>query len=95
MKPYAFLTDCIHSDGESIRNMVDDPRAYNVEYSTMLAQCEGMLEWAESVGYFRHPNQGLTLKNDWAVSYHRGFYQGQPCYWLDWSRIEHIWVKRS
>jgi len=94
MKDYVFETDCVASDGESIQEMQD--LATDVTYETMLSHCEGMLEYSEELGYERASNRGhgLTLKNDWAVSYHKSFYRGRPCYFFVWSAIENVWVKR-
>ena len=70
--------------------MVDASR--EVTYRTVLKHCDGLLEWAEGMSYFRHPSQGLTLKDDWAVSYHKSVYRGRPCYYVRHSSIEYIWV---
>jgi hypothetical protein len=73
--------------------MVD--AAIDVTYRTMLKHCPGLLDWAESLGYVRYPSQGLTLKNDWHVSYHRSKYRGRRCYYVRHSSIEYIFVESS
>ena len=71
--------------------MVD--QAVEVSYGTVLRHCTDLLQWAGEMGYDRRSNQGLTLKNDWHVSYHKSRYQGYRCYYVCHSGIEYIWVE--
>lgn len=91
MREYVFHTTCIHSTGELINAMTEQAKA--VTYRTMMRHCEGMFEFAKELGYNRSRSQGLTLKRDWAVSFHKSFYGSWPCYYFRWSGIEHIWIK--
>ena len=87
---FHYATCCVESDGESITAMADAAR--DITYRTALKHMTGLLEWARARGYEpRAP--GLTLKNDWSVSYHKSFYQGRRCYYLVWSHIEYIWLQ--
>lgn len=91
---FIYACSCVDcSDGRFITRMVDE--AVDVTYETVLKHCRGLLEWAEQKGYFRHPQQGLTLKNDRHVTYHRSRFKGLPCYYVCWSAIEFIWCKES
>jgi hypothetical protein len=89
---FQYLTCCVNSDAKSIGDMVD--AAIDITYRTMMKHCPGLIDWAVSVGYVRHPSQGLTLKGDWAVSYHRSKYRGRRCYYVRWSAIEYIFVEK-
>jgi len=91
MKEYFFHTTCVGSTGVLINAMINQSKT--VTYRTMMKHCEGMLEFAKELGYYRSRSQGLTLKRDWAVSYRKSFYDGLPCYYFRWSAIEHIWTK--
>lgn len=77
--------DCV----EDLDTMIES--ATDITYRTMLRHCEGLLKWAESRGYDRH----LRLQNDWHVSFHKSTFQGQPCYFLQWSGIEYIWTPQG
>lgn len=94
-KDYVFWTTCVGSVGSLIDEMVDDDISREVTYETMLKHCDGMLETAMSLGYERSKAQGLTIKDDFQVSFHKSFYAGAPCYYFDYSRIEHIWILRG
>jgi hypothetical protein len=96
-RDYVFWTNCVNSVGELINEMVDDDVSKDVTYETMLAHADGMLEKADELGYDRRSNQGagVTLKNDWAVSFHKSFYCGVPCYYFVYSGIEYIWIQKG
>jgi len=93
-KSYVYKTSCVSAKGEDIQAM--QAAAVGMSYRTMLRRCEGLIEKAEELNYVRasHIDHGLTLRNDWHVSYHKSMYRGEPCYYFVWSHIEYIWVKR-
>lgn len=96
MKRYKYMTSCVDlSSGEvdALGEMIQT--ASDVSYRTLLRHCEGLMEWASGKGYEKHPRLGLTLKNDWAVSYHKSTFKGRPCYYIAWSAIEFIWVREE
>lgn len=39
--------------------------------------------------------KGLRLAKDWSVSFYRAVFRGKPCYYMDWSRIDHIFMDPS
>lgn len=88
---YQYHTSCVQSTAKLIEEMID--AAIDVTYRTMLKHCPGLLDWAESVGYERNSRRGLTLKEDYVVSFHRSKYRGRRCYYVRWSAIEHIFVE--
>ena len=69
--------------------------AKSVSYRTVLKNCRGLIEWALSVGYEKSTRIGsrLTLRNDWHVGYYKGTWKGRPCFFVQWSGIEHIWTR--
>jgi hypothetical protein len=71
--------------------MVDQSR--DITYRTFQKHAKGLTDWAREMGYVRDPQHGgLSLKNDWHVSYHKSEYDGRPCYYLVHSAIEYIWT---
>jgi hypothetical protein len=87
-KEYHYETSCVSANAEDINEMTE--AAVQVSYGTLLKHCEGIKEWERNMGY-RRP--GLSLKNDWLVSFWKSKYQGRDCYYICHSAIEHIWVK--
>lgn len=61
----------------------------------MREHCAGFDQWAETMGYVLDPSQGLTVENDQCLSYGKSWFRGVPCYYVDHSRIEYIWVDRE
>jgi hypothetical protein len=95
VKSYHYETSCPECDDrvEALNHMIET--ATEVTYRTMRRHCSGLLDWARNKGYDRHPNQGLTLKNDWHVGFYKSTFEGRPCYFLRWSAMEFIWVKKE
>jgi hypothetical protein len=93
LKAYRYLTNCIGANGRDICDMKD--RAVEVSYRTARSYCEGLIDWACSVGYSRRRSQGLALRDDWHVGYYRSVFRGRRCYYVKWSAIEYIWVKKA
>jgi hypothetical protein len=95
-RKYVYETSCVDIScllADKLTEMIDN--ATDSNYNAMLRNCKGLLEWAREKGYERSVRQGLTLKNDWHVSYHRSTFMGQPCFYLVWSAIEFIWVRKE
>jgi hypothetical protein len=91
-KPYEYETCCIDCDDvDALNAMIEN--AEDSTYQAMLNNCDGLLDWAEEKGYFRHKNGGITLEHDWHVWFFRSTYKDRPCYYLVWSAIEFIWTK--
>jgi hypothetical protein len=91
---FAFRTTCINSTGDAIREMIE--RSTQISYRTF-RRYVSIKEVSEMLGYRRagerHYRGRLTLNKDWAASYYKGEYLGQPCYFVRWSGIEYIWTK--
>lgn len=92
-KRYRYACSCVDSTARLIEPMVDQAR--EVSYATVQRQCSGLVQWSEQHGYARLPANGLTLKNDWHVSYHKSRFRNRPCYYVCWSAIEFIWTLES
>ncbi len=93
---YVFHTDCRSSTAEWIDDMVDN--AKDVSYKEFVRNC--VIEWDEyPYTIYNTPDglrdEGLELENDWSVSWNKGKYRGVPCYFMDHSRIEFIYIKPS
>lgn len=93
MRRFQYYKSCIdHQTNEvpALSKMVDDARDVTLE--TVQRNCIGLEEWARDQGYERDKRHGLTLAQDWAVSFHRSRYNGARCYYIRWSAIEFIWL---
>lgn len=92
-RPFVFYTTCVSAKGEDIEDMVSHDRCREITYRTALKHCQGLLQWADDMGYDRRKDVGLTLKDDWGVSYFKSVFRGEPCYYVVHSGIEHIWLR--
>jgi hypothetical protein len=91
-KRFHYETCCVSAKGEDINEMTSHPKEREVTLATFRRHCSEFADWCKGMGYERG---GLTIGHDWAISYHRSFYQGRPCYYAVHSCIEYIWVKET
>ena len=86
---FTYHTCCINSTLEAINNMTE--RAKKITYKTFIKHVDWR-EVSELLGYELHPANGLILKNDYCVGYYKSVYEGYPCYYIEHSRIEYIFI---
>lgn len=92
-REYSFETTCVGARGKDINAMRDKARP--ITYRTMRQHCGDLKQVAMSLGYEHNTRKGLTLKEDGYVRYYKSTYLSRPCYFLEWSGIEHIWTKQG
>jgi hypothetical protein len=82
------------SPGEQIQNMVD--ASAPVTYETMRRHCEGLADWLlwKGVVFERRGMVRALKESDW-ITFNKSNYDGIPCYYVDWSGIEFIWMQRE
>jgi hypothetical protein len=90
-----YLTCCIDSTCEAIRDLVDSSRL--ISYRTARrkigkAALEATFPAYDWDGKRSRPGY-LPLKADWHVSYHKGRYLGRQVYYVRHSAIEYIFSK--
>jgi len=90
---YQYLTNCVgiaERDVVHLLAMIDAGR--EITYRT-LQQHVGRDSLADMFPFYNWDQQGgLTMINDYAVSYHKSTYKGRRCYYVRHSAIEYIWV---
>jgi hypothetical protein len=89
-KPYRYVHGCPQSTAEDINALTDDSVMTEVSRRTFVRHTndQDRRELERALGY--GPWFGIT--RDWHVSYHKSVYRGVPCYYLQHSRIEHIFT---
>ena len=87
---YRYIGSCVDSTAEDIHAMRDATE--DIDFATFSEHADEWEKWAADAGYDPVGSDGLTLAEDWHVSYHRSQYRGRPCIYLVWSAYEHIWV---
>jgi len=86
-RPFHFHTSCVHSTAELIDEMCD--QAEDVEWGEILENCAEVEDWVASLGPY---DEWFHITDDDHVSFHKSRYDGQDCYYVQWSGIEFIWV---
>ena len=96
MRKYSYYKSCVDFgplDVWWLNEMIDDERTIDITLRTFKAHCAGVDEWATHQGYELDKRRGLTMANDYAISFHRSYFRGVRCYYIKWSAIEFIWRK--
>ena len=88
---YELVTRCVdQQDPQPLFDMYD--RAREIGFTTF-ARRTNWRDVAQKLGYAVGTKSGLHLRKDYAVRFYRSMWLGQICYYMDWSRIEHIFLK--
>lgn len=99
MKRYVYYANCVswhpddvHRPGGLI-DMIGN--AQDITRKTFAGRVDQkdlkMLE--QMLGYATHHTRGLTMPNDFHVSYHKSKLHGNTCYFFKQSAIEYVFVK--
>lgn len=85
-KDYFYETCCVTANGDDITKMVEESKS--ITWKTLAKHVN--LEEIESV----LPNNNPKLSKDWSVRFYKSKYKGQPCYYIDHSAIEYVFIKK-
>lgn len=93
-RPFVLFTRCVDEQTSEHVDRLDNMTARALEISketffrhVSLPRLAARLGYA----YGRHA-PGLRLTSDRCVRFYRSSWQGKRCYYLDWSRIEHVFL---
>lgn len=89
MRRYRYWECCVGLPGGLVRYISDSDRSGQVSYDTFARHVDLGPMRAEG-----HPaTYRMSCRDNWAISYWRSrLPSGQPVYYFDWSRIEHVFV---
>lgn len=87
---WRYRTNCVQSTAYHINTMVDASKTISRVTFLKYVDRESLNAVEGILGYESHHSQGLTMAQDWHVSYHRSVYRGHPCVYFDHSSIEYI-----
>jgi hypothetical protein len=87
-----YLTSCVDSTYEAIRNLVDNSRSISYRTAHRRIGRAALAEVFPCYDWDRKRSRAcyLPMKADWHVSYHKGRYLGRPVYYVRHSAIEYI-----
>jgi hypothetical protein len=96
-KTWAYLTNCTDCPGGDAGDAISDMTAEAIEIDRTrflrYVNTDSLKRVEEILGYDKHAAQGLTMAQDWHVSYWLGHFRGAPCVYFDWSAMEFIFTK--
>ena len=83
-----FITSCVNSTAELIGTMVDN--AHEITYKTLVRHV-GTAALNELFPFYADV-PGLSLENDYSVSFYKSQFDGHPCVYVVHSAIEYVFV---
>lgn len=90
---FSLATRCVdQKDPHPLFDMYETAR--EVTYATFARRTDWKMV-AKWLGYAVGSKRGLHLRKDYTVRFYRAKWFGQVCYYMDWSRIDHIFLKPS
>jgi len=93
MRKAMYFGNCVGmsmSQVPALHQMIED--ATDITYKTLMQHVDRD-EVASIFTFYDWGNgRDLTLKRDWAVSYHRSKWRGKRCYYIRHSAIEYIFI---
>lgn len=101
-KRYVYMLACPDEPWWPIEDrpgeLIDEMQEGSVEvtYQTMQRHCQGLVDWLLWKGVVDETH-GMVEKlerSSW-IAFKKGFYDGMPCYFVDWSGIEYIWIDKN
>ena len=96
MNEYRFYSTCVAWPRRKMPDLIDMlNRSQDITRKTFIKHVshDDMCLLAVLLGYSRHHKQGLTLKQDWHVSYHRSMLNGNRVYYFKRSGIEYVFTQ--
>jgi DNA-directed RNA polymerase subunit RPC12/RpoP len=94
---FEFYSNCVDCPGDDPGRYIQDMRdeATDITRGTFLRYVgrDALWEVEQRLGYFRYPQQGLTMSGDWHVSYHKGKFRSVSCVFFIYSATEYIFIK--
>jgi len=97
MTEYTFYSTCVgwphpaYEEG-GLSDMISE--ALDISRRAFIANVglERLRQLEKDLGYEPHWTKGLTMAQDFHVSYHRSALYGRRVYFVKWSGIEHVFV---
>jgi hypothetical protein len=92
---FHFYKNCVaHNDSDVrfLEEMIENAQGVTYQELVRAVGVEEVKRVFPQYDWGRDKSHGLKLKDDWAVSYHKSMYGGYPCYYIQHSRIEYVFV---
>ena len=92
---YCFIGACPDLTGPFVNYIQDHEQGVTYDTRVRHVDLDQLNQFKQSVGYGRWES-GLTMKNDWHISYHRSRTpSGRTVYYFVWSHMEYVYVPCS
>lgn len=87
---FEYWGNCINSNANDINSMVDSAR--RVTWKTFKRKVDDAKRFLKDIGAtFKETTDKDIEDSDW-IAFNKGIFKGKPCYFVEWSAIEWIFV---
>ena len=83
------------NDVETLSNMIDTAAIITRRTFLKHVNRDDLRRLESQLGYAKHPTQGLTMSEDWCVTYHKSKLHDEIVYFFTYSAIEYIFKKNG
>ena len=91
MEKLKFRYDCVNPENkEELFHIVDNNQEITFDTFKKRINLEDFKSLCRNLVYAVGKENGLHIKDDWHVSYHKARYHGKPIYFLKHSAIEYV-----
>ena len=92
-RKFIYITNCTVANGNDILEMIET--AKQITFRTFLKNVVHLnfQRLAQKLGYESTSSKGLTIKDDYHVTYWKSKFKGAPCYYFIHSAIEYVFVE--
>ena len=93
---YSYFCNCVGWDSADVDcdgglcDLINDRIEITRETFLKHVSHDELSEIAETMGYFKHPSQGLTMAGDYHIEYFRSRHHGERVYGFRHSAIEYV-----
>jgi len=91
---YCYELSCVDlKDGMPIQEMIN--RSVDIsweEFNKYVSIEQLSMLFGNIYNFDKADNSGLRIQDDYHVSFHKSYYEGTSCYYLDHSSIEYIFL---
>jgi len=83
---------CVEAPAEPLTEMIDNAREITLRTFRKHVDRASFLDLQRQLGYSTGSQKGLHISRDYHVRFYVSKYKGQPCYYINWSAIEHVFM---
>ena len=90
-----YYSNCVNwpsNELEDLEALVDEARPITFRTLKRHVSARQLADLLKGLGYAANRHEGLTIETDYAVGFYKSKLKGNPAYYIQHSRIEHVFA---